>query len=75
MRLYVIRWTDISDDESYFVGHYSYEKFVFIIETIKADIQPGSTFANDKSYIIDRLTQFNIKEISAKKHILWRFFN
>lgn len=75
MKLYIIKWSDISADESYFICTYSFDEFKHIAESIKKEIQPGSTFETDKAYIINRFKSFNINQISAKRHTLWRFFS
>lgn len=75
MKLYVIRWSDVDSKESYFICDYDFDKFKFIVEDIKKEIQPGSTFDSDRAHIINRLKSFGINQISAKKHILWRFFS
>lgn len=73
--IYVLRWNDLSEEESYFMGQIELSEFIEVVEEIKKGIKPGSTFNNDKAYVVNKLSELGIKEISVGKHTLWRFFN
>lgn len=73
--IYLLRWSDISLDQTVFIGAISFEEFVSIVEGIKGNLKEGTSFSQDKAYVIDSLAKHNIKAIDIDIHTLWRFYS
>ena len=75
MNVHLLKWSDISPDISLFVSDISNKDFIDLVESIKESIKEGSTFSQDKAYLIDALAKHNITAIETEIHTLWRFYS
>lgn len=75
MQIHILRWNDISTDETVFISEMDNHRFIEAVKDIKSRIKPGSTFSQDKAHVIDELAKLKINAVEANYYTLWRFYN